>query len=276
MMRKFGLAHNKESPNEIKQPAQQFVMPSTPRERLEALVTKWKDLCEELYALKNVVRVPGTTLELCYGQMPPRDIVRGLLPDTLVTHFLSTNVNARYSDGPRSSYDKTKKLATVVHTGDLLTILGYALLDTMPLPRNPEKLRSCKDISLRDSYANLIGAYSEECLTQQPELINEYIDRRNTVDEHFGRNLDRLLRIRPLHVLPDQVTSLDDMLDLYSAYGIIDDKFEEVYRFCTSKIGDRRGLKEVPVEDMPFRYICPVTTNELLVIFTVTTGLDDR
>ena len=277
MMRKFGLIHQKEEPHElIKQPAQQFVMPSTPRERLEALVTKWRDLCEGFYMVRSVVEDRSAPVETWYGQMPPRGIVRGLLTDTLVTHFLSTNVNARYSGGPRSSYDQTKKLVTVVHTGDLLPILGYALLDTMPLPKNPERLKDCKDFSLRDSYASLVGAYSDRYLTQQPEPVHEHIDRRNTVDEHFGRNLDRLLRIRTLHVLPDQVTSLDDMLDLYLAYGIIDNKFEKTYRRCTSRIGGRRGLKEVPVDDMPFTYSRPVTTDELLVIATLDTRLHDR
>ncbi len=274
----FGFGKDRDSFHGIGKQATQhlFVMPSTPEARLEALVEKWQNLCEGFHAVRSVVENRSAPVETWYGQMPPKHVIKGLLPDTLVTYFLTEDINARFACGVFSSYDREKREVEVVHGDDILMTLGYALWHTMIGPRQLEGLAFSGPESLQSDYTCIIGAYSEKHLAQQPEPVHTDIDRRNTTEEHFGRNFDRLLRGKVISILPSQSTSLDDMLRLYKSYEIIDNQFERFYRASVDQRTRswphwvrRRAMVEESASSMPFRYEDPITTAEIQEILAL-------
>jgi hypothetical protein len=70
----------------------------------------------------------------------------------------------------------------------------------------------------------------------------------NDLEEHFARNLDYLLKGRPLYVLPPSTASLDDLLALYRAHGVIDAPFEAFFRHA---VAGTEGLRRAPPDQAP-------------------------
>jgi hypothetical protein len=70
----------------------------------------------------------------------------------------------------------------------------------------------------------------------------------NDLEEHFARNVDYLLKGKPLYVLPPATAALDDLLALFRDHGVIDPPFEAFYRHA---LGEAEGLRRAPPDQAP-------------------------
>ena len=140
------------------------------------------------------------------------------------------------------------------------------------------RLPDAKLPTLHRRYARLVGAASSQFLAPPParqprplpgdgqvpaEVLARYAAYveappepaapaagayANDLEEHFARNVDYLLKGRPLYVLPPSTASLDDLLALYRQHGVIDAPFEAFFRHA---VAGTEGLRRAPPDRAP-------------------------
>ncbi len=111
--------------------------------------------------------------------------------------------------------------------------------------RTRQKLEEKRLPSLHLEYAALVGAYSGQFLLEEYE--NE---RMNDLEEHFARNLDYLIKGKPIVLLPESKASVDDVLAFYKKYRVIDDQFEAFYRKSIDADYEGKGVQKIPINEM--------------------------
>jgi hypothetical protein len=232
----------------------------------ERLIEKWK-IAKDYRQKSRMFRYgfnSGITDGL-KGEVTPKWIIRTFVTDELAEMLLDSDFSLRYENGGMGNhYDARKHKAVIKSTHDLLHEIGHGLWYEL-IPRSEEDKKQAVIESLVDDnarrivltdeeipdvhkeYARLMGSYSGQFLENPEET--KVGNRMNDLEESFARNIDYLLRLKPLEALPG-AESGKEFIDFFGDKGIINpDKFTVGY--LRKNINNRKEIvKKIPASKM--------------------------
>ncbi|MFC1495182.1 hypothetical protein ACFL6W_07875 [Thermodesulfobacteriota bacterium] len=147
---------------------------------------------------------------------------------------------------------------------DFIHEIGHHIWNTYLIKNNEEEKRTAvNSSSIRNTetrqqlplelipdnhkkYAELVGAWSGQFLID-PEK-SKISNRKNDLEEHFARNLDLLMRGRPLDVTLSSKGGIDGLLEFYINTGISDEKHSYLYKYLVKNICGETGLNKIKPE----------------------------
>jgi hypothetical protein len=232
----------------------------------DMLIEKWGIAYD--YRAKSILRdnwLHSGITDGLKGEVNPSWIIRSFVTDELAEKLLDSDFRMRYENGGMGDhYNARKHKAVIKSTHDLLHEIGHGLWYEL-IPRSEENKKQAVIESLVDGdtrrivlpeneipdvhkeYARLMGAYSGQFL-ENPEKT-KVGNRMNDLEESFARNIDYLLRLRPLEALPDSANG-KDFIDFFGDNRIINsNKFAVGY--LRHKLDTAKDIvKKIPARKM--------------------------
>lgn len=234
------------------------------KKQMDSLLEKWKTLKEYKTAKSHRGRPDGSDEER-YGEATPTRIL-GILPRSLADFLLHSSFELRYDNGARgNSYNAITNVATIKSTHDLLHEIGHGLWYNL-IPQTEDSKRRAVINSLSNdrtkrlplpegsipkmhkAYGLLVGAYSGQFLAETENQSSAY---RNDLEEHFARNIDYLIKGKPLIALPSSPFELEEFLWFYKTIGITDEEFDIFYQQSITRFNGGNGLQKLHLEETP-------------------------
>lgn len=204
-------------------------------------------------------------------------VIIKLMPDLVLQRLLNDNVAIEYNDGTGSYYNPISTTISIKGAQDFIHEVGHHVWNTWLIRDDEPEMRTAVHNSFANGaesrkhlpedlipdahkeYAGSVGAYSGQFI-ENPRKTRIGI-RKNDLEEHFARNVDCLMRGRPLDVTRHSNTSLDSMLQFFAKHGISDEEHLSFYKHLLKEVHGEENLNMINPKDA--KDGIPMTRDEL-------------
>ena len=188
-----------------------------------------------------------------------------LIPDLMIKRLLNDSVSIELNDGTGSYYDPLSMTISIKGAQDFLHEIGHHAWNTWLIRDDEQKKKKAVNSSSAEQgesrkrlpadlipdahkeYALLTGAWSGQFL-EDPDNTGSG-RRMNDLEEHFARNVDYLMRGRPIEVTRKSKTYLKEMLKYYIRQGLSDKNHASLYQYLLKEGYGRKKLNPVDPHD---------------------------
>ncbi|PIO06207.1 hypothetical protein COT29_02330 [Candidatus Micrarchaeota archaeon CG08_land_8_20_14_0_20_59_11] len=162
---------------------------------------------------------------------PHPDHLLEIMPDSLGELLLKSDMKIWPAGGMPGESSRTKGKGVGISSlgvHDLYHEFGHYIWNNILTPEQ------------RRGYSSLVGAHDEKRIFENMEL-----DRNNSTDEHFARNVQNAVMLRPLELAKHQEGQTRALLDYLASIGVLDAKHRAHF---DAKLGDNRAFLADAIE----------------------------
>jgi hypothetical protein len=207
----------------------------------------------------------GAHANYCEKSIDPKKVAE-MLPRPILENLVIDGADISFNDGRGSEYDAVNDRMKLKGTADFYHEVGHRIWNQNIIPVGEEEQKDAVNHSVEGGgarrqiittrmlpsthkeYAKLVGA-------QTPQLVRKDVRngvKWNDLEEVFAENFNAMVQGRRMWVFNPK-TTLEDMLGFFRKCGIIDRKFESMYRFIMSGYPKRHRVKHIK---HPYEFGC--------------------